>query len=518
MSKIFYGKESQEGLKKGVDLIANAVKTTLGGKGRNVMIDEGLGQPIITKDGVTVAKAVTSDEPLIEQGVKLIQSVASKTNTDVNDGTTTSTILAQAIVEQGLNFVDSGSNPIYLQRGLNIGLSLVEENLKNQIKVVDVDNYLEEIASTSANDKNIGKLIADTYKKIGKNGQLSVETHVGKETYVDYVEGMVVNEFSSEWMESQLNDNGKTTIENPLILVSDFNVNTRESFVKDVESELYKAISKKQPIILVVNDISSDIFIRFVTATHQKLFNIFILKAPNKELLDDMAIFLGAKNYSNNENMFDVKLDELGSCSKVEIQNDSFVLLGGKGSEELIVDRINYLEGKINEDNPEHIRVDYEKRLSNMTSGGAILHLGANSELELKEIKDRVDDALNASKAALKHGVLPGGGVALLNSNIDLTKYTEYDEDILKGIVILNNILNIPIQTILGNAGEDYNTILKTIKNRPLNTGYDVVSGKYGDMFDLGIVDPYIVTMSALKNAISVAGTLLTTECVIIND
>lgn len=551
-TKITYNTKAQDGLLEGINMIADAVKVTLGAKGRNVLIESLFGgAPQITKDGVTVAKAIDVEDSLQSQGVKLMQQVASNTNNEVGDGSSTSTILAQAIMTEGLEQVKKGTNPVYLQRGINKAVEKVCENLDKQtIKVENNPEFIKQIATISANnDEKLGTYIADAFEKVGKYGAIKIAPSKNSKTHLEYSSGMV---FDSGLIDMHFLDPDKRKMifdNNIRILVTDHKLNDTNDFAKDGKSFLNVMLAEKKTLIIICEAIESTALRTLITLRKMQGGTIFVVKAPGygeerAEILQDIAILTGATFIRQGEGMKleDVTEKELGSCKVFETDTETSKIIEGAGERGEIEKRIVDIEKEAETLEHDYEIDKYKERVAKLDGGIATLYLGAKSEVEVSELKDRVEDAVNATKAAIEGGVVAGGGIALLNSKVNIPEGLTEEEKI--GMELINKIISAPFNCIVKNAGENPVEILKTIQVNPPkwweilwysiilqgtppsivsgrlsanNYGYDVKNNKFGDMYMMGILDPVKVTKIALQNAASVAGTLLTTSCVITN-
>lgn len=526
--KIMYGAKAQEGLQKGIDILAEAVKTTLGARGRNVMIEDLYGgAPHITKDGVTVAKSIEVSDSLEAQGIKLMKQVALNTHNEVGDGTTTSIVLAQAIIKEGLKKVKYGVNPIYLQRGINLAVGTICNYLKKQSKQVEGNKeFIKQIASISANnDENLGGLIAEAFETVGKYGVIKVEPSQNSETYTEHIKGMKFDSglYNPMFIDP---DKRKMVFENPKILVTDHKISKVADFGKTNESNLLnKVLQDNETLIIICDELDTMLSQQLIMYRKSQNTSIFVIKAPEfgqdrTDVLNDIAILTGANFISREQGLSleNVTYEDLGSCAKLDTDTESTTIIDGSGNEGEIKKRINTLQNAIPHEDLDHTKTKLKERIAKLSGGVAVLHIGAKSEIELKEIMDRVDDAINATKAAIEEGVVAGGGIALAQCKYGLDNTDNIDNEEVEGIKIINDILSVPFKCIIENAGEDVSNIQKKLSQENKdNYGYDVKGRQFGDMFELGILDPVKVTRTALQNAASVASTLLTTQCVITN-
>jgi chaperonin GroEL len=520
--KIQFDIKAREGLKKGVDALANAVKVTLGPKGRNVIIGKSFGGPQVTKDGVTVAKEIELEDALENMGAQMVKEVASKTNDLAGDGTTTATILAQSIVNEGLKNVTAGANPMDLKRGVDKAVSAVVENLNKSAKTVgNSSEKIQQIASISANNDNvIGDLITEAFEKVGKEGVITVEEAKGTDTYVDVVEGMQFDRgylspyfvTNSEKMESDL--------ESPYILLYDKKI----SAMKDLLPVLEPVAQSGKPLLVIAEDVDGEALATLVVNKLRGALKIAAVKAPGfgdrrKAMLEDIAILTGGTVISEERgfNIENTTIDMLGSADRVTIDKDNTTIVNGAGDKKAIEDRVNQIKTQIETTSSDYDKEKLQERLAKLAGGVAVLYVGAASEVEMKEKKDRVDDALHATRAAVEEGIVAGGGVALIRARNVLDKIKATNDDELTGIQIISRALEAPVRTIVANAGGEGSVVVAKIIEGKDGFGYDAKSEQYVDLFDAGIIDPKKVTRVALENAASVAGMILTTECALVD-
>lgn len=512
--------EAREQLKQGVDQLANAVKVTLGPKGRNVIIEKKFGAPHITKDGVTVAKEIELADAFQNTGAQLVKSVASKTGDDAGDGTTTATVLAQAIVTTGLKNVAAGANPMDLKRGIDKAVAKVVENIKGQAVQVG-DNYdsIEQVATVSANnDQEIGKLIADAMKKVSKDGVITIEEAKGRETTIGVVEGM---QFDRGYLSPYFVTNTEKMeceMENPLILIYDKKI----SSLKELLPVLEPAVQTGRPILIIAEDVESEALTTLVVNRLRSQLKICAVKAPGfgdrrKAMLEDIAILTGGIVVSEEKGikLEQATLEMLGSAEKVTISKDNTTIVGGKGQKEQIADRTNQIKNEIQNSTSEYDKEKLQERLAKLSGGVAVLYVGAASEVEMKEKKDRVDDALCATRAAIEEGTIPGGGVALVRAIESLEGVEVDNADETTGIKIIKRAIEEPLRQIVENAGLEGSVVVEKVRNGKGDFGYNARKDTYENLRESGIIDPAKVTRVALENAASIAGMFLTTECVI---
>ncbi len=512
--------EAREQLKNGVDQLANAVKVTLGPKGRNVIIEKKFGAPHITKDGVSVAKEIELADPFQNTGAQLVKSVASKTGDDAGDGTTTATVLAQSIVATGLKNVAAGANPMDLKRGIDKAVAKVVEHIKSQsVQVGDNYDSIEQVATVSANNDNeIGKLIADAMKKVSKDGVITIEEAKGRETTIGVVEGM---QFDRGYLSPYFVTNTEKMeceMENPLILIHDKKI----SNLKELLPVLEPAVQSGRPILVIAEDVESEALTTLVVNRLRAQLKICAVKAPGfgdrrKAMLEDIAILTGGIVISEEKGikLEQATLEMLGSAEKVTISKDNTTIVGGKGQKELIADRVNQIKMEIKNTTSEYDKEKLQERLAKLSGGVAVLYVGAASEVEMKEKKDRVDDALCATRAAIEEGTIPGGGVALIRAIESLEGLEGDNADETTGIKIVKRAIEEPLRQIVENAGLEGSVVVEKVRNQKGDFGYNARKDTYENLRESGIIDPAKVTRVALENAASIAGMFLTTECVI---
>jgi len=520
--KIEFDIEAREGIKRGVDALANAVKVTLGPKRRNVIISKSFGAPQVTKDGVTVAKEIELKDNLENMGAQMVKEVASKTNDLAGDGTTTATILAQSIVNEGLKNVAAGANPMDLKRGIDKAVAAVVEGLEKQsVEIGSASDKIHQVASISANnDLTIGTLITEAFEKVGKEGVITVEEAKGTETYVDVVEGMQFDRgyispyfvTDSEKMEADL--------ETPQILITDKKI----SVMRDILPILEPVAQSGKPLLIIAEDIDGEALATLVVNKLRGSLKIAAVKAPGfgdrrKAMLEDIAILTGGTVISEERgfNLESATLDMLGTAEKVTIDKDNTTIVNGSGKSKDIKDRVNQIKAQIESTTSDYDKEKLQERLAKLSGGVAVLYVGAPSEVEMKEKKDRVDDALHATRAAIEEGIVAGGGVALLNSRSGFDKIKSSNSDESTGIQIINKALEAPLRIIVENSGEEGSVVISKVLEGNKNFGYDAKEGKFVDMLKHGIIDPKKVARVALENAASVAGMILTTECALID-
>tara|TARA_B100000780_G_scaffold61310_1_gene39509 strand:- start:3416 stop:5050 length:1635 start_codon:yes stop_codon:yes gene_type:complete len=520
--KIQFDVQAREGLKRGVDALANAVKVTLGPKGRNVIIGKSFGGPQVTKDGVTVAKEIELEDPLENMGAQMVKEVASKTNDLAGDGTTTATILAQAIVKEGLKNVAAGANPMDLKRGVDKAVAVVVKELNKKAETVgDSSEKIKQIASISANnDQAIGELITEAFDKVGKEGVITVEEAKGTDTYVDVVEGMQFDRgylspyfvTNSEKMESDL--------ESPYILLYDKKI----SAMKDLLPVLEPVAQTGKPLLIIAEDVDGEALATLVVNKLRGSLKIAAVKAPGfgdrrKAMLEDIAILTGGTVISEDRGftLENTTIEMLGSAERVTINKDNTTVVNGSGDKKNIAGRVNQIKAQIETTTSDYDKEKLQERLAKLAGGVAVLYVGAASEVEMKEKKDRVDDALHATRAAVEEGIVAGGGVALLRTRGVLEKLTSDNLDEVTGIQIISRAIEAPLRTIVENAGGEGSVVVAKVLEGKNNFGYDAKSETFVDLLKKGIIDPKKVTRIALENAASVAGMILTTECALVD-
>ncbi|MDD2315314.1 MAG: chaperonin GroEL [Proteiniphilum sp.] len=518
--EIKFNMDARDLLKKGVDELADAVKVTLGPKGRNVIIDKKYGAPQITKDGVTVAKEIELEDAFQNMGAQLVKEVASKTNDDAGDGTTTATVLAQSIIGVGLKNVTAGANPMDLKRGIDKAVAKVVESLQEQaVEVGDDLKKIENVAKISANgDETIGKLIAEAMQKVSKEGVITVEESKGTDTYVDVVEGMQFDRgYISPYFVTDT-EAMEVDFENPLILIHDKKI----SAIKDLLPILEKGIQTGKPLLIIAEDIDSEALTTLVVNRLRGSLKIAAVKAPGfgdrrKEMLEDIAILTGGVVVSEEKGLTleNATLDMLGSAEKVTIDKDTTTIVNGVGEKAAIESRIGQIRAQIEKTTSDYDREKLQERLAKLAGGVAVLYVGAASEVEMKEKKDRVQDALSATRAAVEEGTVPGGGVAYIRAIEVIDGLKGENEDETTGIEIVKRAIEEPLRQIVANAGKEGAVVVQKVREGKADFGYNARTDKYEDLYETGVIDPAKVTRVALENAASIAGMFLTTECVI---
>ncbi len=518
---IYFDLEAREKLKKGVDALSDAVKVTLGPKGRNVIIEKSYGAPQITKDGVTVAKEVELKDPVENMGAQMVKEVASKTNDIAGDGTTTATVLAQAIITTGMKNVTAGANPMDLKRGIDKAVEKVKESLKAQTQEVGESNEkVKQVAAISANnDMHIGGLIAEAMAKVKKEGVITVEEAKGMETYVDVVEGM---QFDRGYISPYFITNAEkmeAVYESPFILIHDKKI----SVMKDLLPILEKSLQTGRPLIIIAEDVEGEALATLVVNRLRGSLKVAAVKAPGfgdrrKEMLEDIAVLTGGVVVSEEKGyrLEDTTLDMLGKADKVSINKDNTTIVSGHGSKENIDARVAQIRKQIETTTSDYDREKLQERLAKLAGGVAVIYVGAASEVEMKEKKDRFDDALNATRAAIEEGIIPGGGVGFIRAIDALADLKGDNEDENTGIAIIRRSLEEPLRQIVENSGLEGSVVVNRVKEGNGDFGYNARTERFENLLEAGVIDPTKVARVALENAASIAGMLLTTECVLV--
>jgi chaperonin GroEL len=522
--QIVFTTEAQQALKRGVDILASAVATTLGPKGRNVAIDKKYGAPTITHDGVTVAKEIELKNPYENMGAQLLKEAATKTNDVAGDGTTTATVLAQAIVQEGLKNVAAGANPMQIKRGLELATDAVVVAIKKMSTSVVDRHEIANVASISAADSEIGDLIAEVMDKVGKDGVVTVEESKGREFETEYVEGM---QFDRGYISPYFITNTEVmeaVLENPYVLIHDKKISAATDIVPLMEKLLQKS---KRDLVVIAEDIDGEALATLVLNKLRGTFNLLAVKAPGfgdrrKATLEDIAILTGGTVITEElgRKLETVTIEDLGQAAKIQSDKDNTTIIEGKGELKAIKGRIEQIKVEIENTTSDYDKEKLQERLAKLSGGVAIIRVGAATETELKEKKHRVEDALSATRAAVEEGIVPGGGVALINAIAALKKVTSDEPDIQTGITIMRRALEEPMRRIAANAGQDGAVIIDTVRRIAKekdnkNIGYNVLSGKFEDMVKSGIIDPAKVTRSAVENAASIAAMILTTDALV---
>ena len=519
--EILFNIDARDQLKKGIDTLANAVKVTLGPKGRNVIIEKKFGAPHITKDGVTVAKEVELSDAYQNTGAQLVKEVASKTGDDAGDGTTTATVLAQAIVAEGLKNVTAGASPMDIKRGIDKAVAKVVDSIKSQAEKVG-DNYdkIEQVASVSANnDPVIGKLIADAMRKVSKDGVITIEEAKGTDTTIGVVEGM---QFDRGYLSAYFVTNTEKMeceMEKPYILIYDKKISNLKDFLPILEP----AVQSGRPLLVIAEDVDSEALTTLVVNRLRSQLKICAVKAPGfgdrrKAMLEDIAVLTGGIVISEEKGLKleQATLEMLGTCDKVTVSKDNTTIVNGAGAKENIQERINQIKAEIKNTTSDYDKEKLQERLAKLSGGVAVLYVGAASEVEMKEKKDRVDDALCATRAAIEEGIVPGGGVAYIRASEALEGLKGDNEDETTGIEIIKRAIEEPLRQIVANAGKEGAVVVQKVREGKGDFGYNARTDVYENLHAAGVVDPAKVARVALENAASIAGMFLTTECVIV--
>jgi chaperonin GroEL len=520
---ITFNIEARDALKRGVDALANAVKVTLGPKGRNVIIDKKFGSPQITKDGVTVAKEIELSHPVENMGAQLLKEVASKTADVAGDGTTTATVLGQAIVTAGLKNVAAGANPMDLKRGIDKAVIAVVENLKKQSQNIGNENKkIEQVATISANNDNtIGKLIAEAMGKVKKEGVITVEEAKGTDTTVEVVEGMQFDRgYISPYFVTNV-DKMEVVMESPYVLIYEKKI----SAMKELLPILEKAVQTGKPLLIIAEDLDGEALQTLVVNRLRANLKICAVKAPGfgdrrKAMLEDIAILTGGTYISEEQGrrLEDMQLTDLGKAEKITIDKDNTTIVNGAGKKSEITSRVNQIKAQIESTTSDYDKEKLQERLAKLAGGVAVLYIGAASEVEMKEKKDRVDDALAATRAAVEEGIVPGGGVALIRAMDNLETLKGINDDETTGIAIVMRAIEEPLRQIIANAGGEGAVIVQKVREGKDDFGYNARTEQYQNLYEAGVIDPTKVTRIAIENAASIAAMLLTTECVIADE
>ena len=518
--QIVFNNDAREQLRKGVDELANAVKVTLGPKGRNVVIDKKFGAPQVTKDGVTVAKEIELEDGIQNMGAQMVKEVASKTNDQAGDGTTTATVLAQAIVNTGLKNVTAGANPMDLKRGIDKAVAEIVKSIKEQSQEVGGDiQKIRQVATISANnDSAIGDIIAEAMEKVTKDGVITIENAKGIDTTVKVVEGMQFDRgYISPYFVTDT-EKMECNYDNPFILIYDKKIST----MKDLLPVLEKVVNTGRPLLIIAEDVESEALATLVVNRLRGSLKIAAVKAPGfgdrrKEMLEDIAILTGGTVISEEKGykLEDADLSMLGQSEKISIDKDNTTIVSGKGNSDMIKARVGQIKAQIEKTTSDYDREKLQERLAKLAGGVAVIYVGAASEVEMKEKKDRFDDALHATRAAVEEGIIPGGGTALIRAAQSLSNVKPENEDEKLGIEIIRRAVEEPLRMIVENAGLEGSVVVNEVKNGKGDYGYNARTEQYENLFKSGVIDPAKVTRVALENAASIAGMLLTTECVL---
>lgn len=516
---IYYGKDARDGLERGIDKLANAVKVTLGPKGRNVVLDKSYGAPTITNDGVTIAQEIELEDRFENMGAQLVKEVATKTNDVAGDGTTTATVLAQAIIKEGLKNLAAGANPIVLNKGLKKSTEVVVDYIKeNSHDIVD-KHSIENVGTISSSDPEIGKFIADAMEKVGNDGVITVEESKTTDTYLDVVEGMQFDKgYLSPYMATD-NEKMVAELEDPYILLTDKKI----SNIQDLLPLLEQIVQASRPLLIIAEDVEGEALTTLILNKLRGTFNVVAVKAPGygdrrKAMLEDIAILTGAKVISEELNMDlkETEIEMLGSAKKVKVDKDNTTIVEGKGDKKALEERVSLIRQQIEAEDSQYEKEKLQERVAKLAGGVAVINVGAATETEMQEKKYRIEDALSATRAAVEEGIVAGGGVVLIGA---IEKVKEVKEKLLgdekTGAAIIEKALEAPLRQIVENAGMDGSVIVQNVKESGKDEGYDAYNDKYVNMFEAGIVEPTKVTRSALQNAVSVSALLLTTEAAV---
>ncbi|WP_430598290.1 chaperonin GroEL [Enterococcus sp. AZ177] len=515
--EIKFAEDARAAMLRGVDILADTVKVTLGPKGRNVVLEKSFGSPLITNDGVTIAKEIELEDHFENMGAKLVSEVASKTNDIAGDGTTTATVLTQAIVREGLKNVTAGANPLGIRRGIELATKTAVEELHNISTVVDSKEAIAQVAAVSSGSDGVGQLIADAMEKVGNDGVITIEESKGIETELDVVEGMQFDRgYLSQYMVTD-NDKMEAVLENPYILITDKKI----SNIQDILPLLEQILQQSRPLLIIADDVDGEALPTLVLNKIRGTFNVVAVKAPGfgdrrKAMLEDIAMLTGATVITDDLGLElkDTTIENLGNASKVVVDKDNTTIVEGAGEKAGIDARVQLIKNQIAETTSDFDREKLQERLAKLAGGVAVVKVGAATETELKELKLRIEDALNATRAAVEEGMVSGGGTALVNV-IGKVAALEAEGDVATGVKIVVRALEEPIRQIAENAGYEGSVIVDKLKNIELGTGFNAANGEWVNMVEAGIVDPTKVTRSALQNAASVAALLLTTEAVV---
>ena len=516
---IYYGKDARDGLERGIDKLANAVKVTLGPKGRNVVLDKSYGAPTITNDGVTIAQEIELEDRFENMGAQLVKEVATKTNDVAGDGTTTATVLAQAIIKEGLKNLAAGANPIVLNKGLKKATEVVVDYIKeNSHDIVD-KHSIENVGTISSSDPEIGKFIADAMEKVGNDGVITVEESKTTDTYLDVVEGMQFDKgYLSPYMATD-NEKMVAELEDPYILLTDKKI----SNIQDLLPLLEQIVQASRPLLIIAEDVEGEALTTLILNKLRGTFNVVAVKAPGygdrrKAMLEDIAILTGAKVISEELNMDlkETEIEMLGSAKKVKVDKDNTTIVEGKGDKKALEERVSLIRQQIEKEDSQYEKEKIQERVAKLAGGVAVINVGAATETEMQEKKYRIEDALSATRAAVEEGIVAGGGVVLIGA---IEKVKEIKENLIgdekTGAAIIEKALEAPLRQIVENAGMDGSVIVQNVKESGKDEGYDAYNDKYVNMFEAGIVEPTKVTRSALQNAVSVSALLLTTEAAV---
>ena len=516
---IKFSTDARDGLERGIDKLANAVRVTLGPKGRNVVLDKAYGAPTITNDGVTIANEIELEDRFENMGAQLVKEVATKTNDVAGDGTTTATVLAHSVIKEGLKNLAAGANPIVLNKGLKKATDVVVEYIKENSKEVEDKQAIENVGSISSQDHNIGKLIADAMEKVGNDGVITVEESKTTGTYLDLVEGMQFDKgYLSPYMATD-NEKMIAELDDPYILMTDKKI----SNIQEILPLLEQIVQESRPLLIIADDVDGEALTTLILNKLRGTFNVVAVKAPGygdrrKAMLEDIAILTGGKVVSEDLGMDlkDATIDMLGSAKKVKVDKDNTTIVEGKGDKDALNERVENIRNQVSGEESEYEKEKLQERLAKLAGGVAVINVGAATETEMQEKKYRIEDALSATRAAVEEGIVAGGGVVLIGA---IEKVEELRESLIgdekTGALIIEKALEAPLRQIVENAGLDGSVIVEKVKNSEKEEGYDAYENKFVNMFEAGIVEPTKVTRSALQNAVSVAGMILTTEAAV---
>ena len=516
---IEYGKSARDGLERGIDKLANAVKVTLGPKGRNVVLDKSYGAPTITNDGVTIAQEIELEDRFENMGAQLVKEVATKTNDVAGDGTTTATVLAQAIIKEGLKNLAAGANPVVLNKGLKKASNEVVSYIKESSKEVEDKKAIEQVGTISSADPEIGKFIADAMEKVGNDGVITVEESKTTDTYLDVVEGMQFDKgYLSPYMATD-NEKMVADLDDPYILVTDKKI----SNIQEILPLLEEIVQSSKPLLIIADDVEGEALTTLVLNKLRGTFNVVAVKAPGygdrrKEMLEDIAILTGSKVISEDLSMElkEATIEDLGSAKKVKVDKDHTVIVEGKGDKDALSERVEKIKGQIELSDSEYDKEKFQERVAKLAGGVAVINVGAATETEMQDKKYRIEDALSATRAAVEEGIVAGGGTVLIEAIKKVEALEEkLENDEKTGAKIIAKALEAPLRQIVENAGMDGSVVLENVKKSDKNNGYDAYDDEYVDMFEKGIVEPTKVTRSALENATSIASMILTTEAAV---
>ncbi len=514
-----FGDDARSRLKEGIDVLADTLKSTLGPRGRNVIVDKKFGPPQVNSDGVTIAKEIDLPDPFENMGAQLLKEVSKKTNDDAGDGTTTSTVLAQAIIAEGFKNVAAGADPMALKRGMEIGMAIVRDSIADQSTEVSSKDQIKSVAILSSHDDEMGSLISDVMDKVGKDGVITVDESKSLSYETEFVEGMQIDRgFLSPYFVTSA-ERQEATLDDPYVLITSQKI----SSVSDLLPVLEKVLQTNKNILVIAEDVEGEALATLVVNKLRGTLNVVAVKAPGfgdrrKALLQDIAILTGGTVISEEvgRKLDTITLDDLGKCKQVVVKKDDTTFIGGAGSADAINGRKAEIETQIEDTTSDYDREKLQERLAKLSGGVAILRVGAATEVEMKEKKQRMEDALSATRAAVEEGIVPGGGTVLIRASDTLASTKSDNDDEQTGIEILRKSLLVPIRIIAGNSGHEGAVILSRVAdNTEKNFGFDAQRGEYGDMLEMGIVDPAKVTRAAVENAVSVAGMILTTETLI---